>query len=126
MDATENVLNIVKKVYPDEYDIVGKSTTYNIIKKVLKKEDIELVYSDKGSDLDLSESINLLFGLVQVIAAIIQIIEYRKNKKESIKKEDILTDLRESFPRETDVDIPIEDYDKIISEILSNDGQVEQ
>lgn len=120
MDESKKIFEVIKKVYPDEYDIVGKSTTLDLIDIAVSGGKPNPVRSDKGSDFDISESINLMFGLIQAIAAVIQIIEYKKSQNRKIKQHEIRKEIKSKFDNDTLELIDIEDYDEIISEILKN------
>ncbi len=120
MDKSKRIFEIIKEVFPDDYDIVGKSTTLDLIEIAVSGGRPNPVRSDKGSDFDISESINLMFGLIQVIAAVIHIIEYKKSKNLKIVQQEIKTEVANKIDDDKLDLTKIEEYDELIATILKS------
>lgn len=76
MSRVDYILTIFKELFPDEYDIIGKSTSQNLISNAITGSEMQFVTSDKGSSLDIMPLVEQSFIIIQGIAAIIQIIQF--------------------------------------------------
>lgn len=116
--SPNEILEYIQVYYPIEYDLVGKTTTLNIINTKLNSQEIKIISSDKGSNFDIVEIIELIAIVVEVIKTIIEIVNsmHRKDEPtyiEEVKKAvlDELSDLEKRTVQE-------DTFEKLVDKII--------
>lgn len=124
MIEQKDYLYYIENYYPIEYDVVGHSTTIQIINAVLESRQLEVITSQEGSNFGIAESLSLIALVVQIIKAILEIIEYFEKKKEEATIDTIKKEVLKNMSELEKEKVNTEDLNQLIKEILERERKI--
>ena len=114
----DEFLYYVETYYPVDYDIVGRSTTIQIIDTILDGKDLKIVTSKEGSNFGIVESIGVVALVIEVIKGVLEIIKSFKEMKEEVTVDKVKKKILEKISESDKEKIANEDLEQLIEEIV--------
>lgn len=123
MEKKGRITYLIKSYFPDEYDIVGNGITSDLIDAHLNDENIEMLHSEYGRNMDIFSIISIVSGTIQIIDFIIQRMEKinLRNNKESEKNTTLIVSKVKTYIESEipDLDYEFNVYEKIIKDLMN-------